>query len=324
MASVQRPVSVPRQGIPGSPAGAGHSFKKPSGPKRDNRAGYLFLTPWLLGLVLLTAGPMLASLYLAFTQYDLFSAPKWIGLGNFRRMLTDQQLHSSAVVTAIYVLVGTPIKLASALAVAVLLNARMRGMSFYRSAFYAPSLIGSSVSIAIAWRLLFSEEGFVDQMLSAVGIELGGWAGNPELAMPMLMALAAWQFGAPMVIFLAGLKGVPPELLEAAALDGAGRIRRFFSVTMPMISPVLFFNLLLETINAFQAFTAAYIVGGAGGAPGGSTLFYTVYLYARAFVDRQMGYASALAWLLMVVVGIIAGIYFHSSRRWVHYASEAQ
>jgi multiple sugar transport system permease protein len=290
--------------------------------KRDGIAGYLFLTPWLIGFFVLTLGPMLISLYLAFTKYNLFTAPEWIGLDNFSRMFADPQFLQSVQITAVYVLVGTPIKLAAALGIAMLLNYHSRGSGFFRSAFYAPSLIGASVSVAIVWRAMFNAEGPVDSGLSSIGIDVGGWVGNPTLVMPMMILLAVWQFGAPMVIFLAGLKQVPPELYEAADVDGAGSWHKFRNVTLPMLSPVIFFNLLLEMIAAFQIFASAFIISSGTGGPAGSTNFYTVYLYQRAFGDLQMGYASAMAWLLLVVVGIMAFVLFRTSKFWVHYGGD--
>jgi multiple sugar transport system permease protein len=292
--------------------------------KGDSIAGYVFLSPWLLGFVGLTLGPMLASLYLAFTDYNLFTAPEWTGLENLSRMADDEKFWGSVRITLIYVLVGTPIKLAAALAVAMLLNYKAKGTGFFRSAFYAPSLIGASVSIAMVWRAMFSTDGPVDGTLNLFGINLGGWIGNPSLIMPMMILLAVWQFGAPMVIFLAGLKGVPAELYEAASVDGAKPWRKFLSVTVPMLSPVIFFNLLLEMINAFQVFASAYIIGSGTGGPGGATNFYTVYLYTRAFANNQMGYASAMAWVLLLAVGVLAFILFRTSKSWVHYAGDSK
>ena len=262
---------------------------------------------------------MLYSLYLAFTNYSIFGTTEFIGLGNFERMLSDEVWWGSVRITLIYVLVGTPIKLAAALGVAMLLNFRSRGTGFFRSAFYAPSLIGASVSIAIVWRAMFST---VDSSLSLLGIDIGGWVGIPALILPMMILLAVWQFGAPMVIFLAGLKQVPAELYEAASVDGAGPFRKFVSVTLPMLSPVIFFNLLLEMIHAFQIFASAYIIGSGTGGPAGATNFYTVYLYTRAFTNSQMGYASAMAWVLLAAVGVIAFIMFRTSNQWVHYSGD--
>ncbi|GIT79032.1 ABC transporter permease [Leifsonia sp. LS1] len=293
--------------------------------RREARAGYAFLSPWLIGFVALTAGPMLASLYLSFTNYNLFAAPKFIGLDNYTRLFADPNFLQAVKVTGLYVLVGTPLKLLAALAVAMLLNQPRRGQGFYRSAFYLPSLIGGSVSIAIVWKAMFIDDGIVAQIGSFFGgppAAEGGWVGDPSRTLPMLILLTVWQFGAPMVIFLAGLKQVPAELYEAAAVDGAGPVRRFFSVTVPMLSPVLFFNLLLETIHAFQVFNSAYIISNGSGGPAGSTLFYTLYLYLRGFRDFQMGYASAMAWVLVVAVGIVTVMLFRTSKAWVHYAGD--
>lgn len=288
----------------------------------DGVAGYLFLSPWIVGILLLTLGPMITSLYLSFTDYDLFSSPQWVGLDNYQRMFEDKRWLKSVRVTALYVVLAVPIKLTCALAVAVLLNNNRRGRSFYRAAFYGPSLIGASVSLAIVWKAMFSDDAVVDRLLRAVGIDTGGWAGNPDFSLLMLVLLAAWQLGAPMVIFLAGLKQVPQELYEAAEVDGAGRWRRFRAITLPMISPVVFFNLLLETINAFQVFTSAYIVGGPNGQPAGTTLFYTIYLFDRGFGDYRMGYASAMAWMLLAGVGLVTLFLFRTARGWVYYSGD--
>ena len=290
----------------------------------EARAGYAFLAPWLIGFFALTAGPMLASLYLAFTDYNLFAPPSWVGLDNFTTLFQDPRFIQSAKVTGLYVVLGTPIKLIAALAVAMLLNNNRWGQGLYRSVFYAPSLIGASVSIAIVWKAMFIDRGIVDRISQSVGLEGGGWVGDPSKTMPMFILLTVWQFGAPMVIFLAGLKQVPTELYEAAAMDGAGPVRKFFKITLPMLSPVLFFNLLLETIHSFQIFASAFIISGGTGGPAGSTLFYTLYLYQRGFSDFRMGYATAMAWVLVVVVGVITMLFFRSSKAWVHYSGEAK
>lgn len=293
--------------------------------RRETRAGYAFLSPWLIGFFALTAGPMLASLALSFTDYNLFSAPNVVGFDNYTRLFADPNFLQAVKVTGIYVLVGTPVKLIGALAVALLLNMPQRGQGFYRSAFYLPSLIGGSVSIAIVWKAMFIDDGIVAQITELLGgpaAAHGGWVGDPAKTLPLLILLTVWQFGAPMVIFLAGLKQVPTELYEAASVDGAGPVRRFFAITIPMLSPVLFFNLLLETIHAFQVFNSAYIISNGTGGPAGSTLFYTLYLYLRGFRDFQMGYASAMAWVLVIVVGIVTIMLFRTSKAWVHYAGE--
>ncbi|GCD21051.1 ABC transporter permease [Cellulomonas algicola] len=290
----------------------------------ETRAGYAFLAPWLLGFFLLTAGPMLASLYLAFTNYNLFAPPEFTGLENFRLLFKDPSYLKAWQVTGTYVLFGTPIKLIAALAVAMLLNNRRRGKGFYRSSFYMPSLVGASVSIAIVWKAMFIDNGIVDQIGQFFGAPAGGWVGDPNRTMPMLILLTVWQFGAPMVIFLAGLKQIPNELYEAASVDGAGPVRKFRNITLPMLSPVIFFNLLLETIHAFQIFASAFIISNGTGGPARSTLFYTLYLYQRGFQDFRMGYAAAMAWVLVVVIGLITVLFFRSSKFWVHYSGEGK
>ena len=281
----------------------------------------MFLSPWVLGALLLTIGPMLASLYLSFTDYDLFTSPRWIGFANYERLFTDDPRFLSACwVTLEYVLVSTPLKLAAALAVALLLNHAGRLKGLYRSAFYGPSLLGASVALALVWRSIFDNGGVVDAGLSTLGVHTGGWVSSPRHALLVIVALAVWQFGAPMVIFLSGLQQVPKELYDSAAVDGAGRWRVLRSVTLPLLSPVILFNLVLETIHAFQAFTGAFVVSSGRGGPSDSTLFYTLYLYQKGFNEFRMGYASAMAWLLVLVVALVTAVVFGTSRRWVFYA----
>ncbi|MEV5609797.1 sugar ABC transporter permease [Streptomyces sp. NPDC052225] len=292
--------------------------------RRDNLAGYLFMSPWLAGFLLLTAGPMIASLYYAFTNYNLFAPPQWIGFDNFTAMFDDPRWQKSVQVTLKYVVIGTPLKLALALAVALLLNQSRRGQGLYRAAFYAPSLIGASVSVGFVWRAIFSDNAVVDKGLGALGLNLGGWIGDPDLIIYSLVALTVWQFGAPMVIFLAGLKQVPKELYEAAAVDGAGPLRRFWNITLPMISPVLFFNVLLESIHSFQIFGSAYVVSNTFCGPADATLVYTCYLYQKGFQQSQMGFASAMAWMLLLAVALVTAVLFWSQKKWVHYEEDVK
>ncbi|MCX4835894.1 sugar ABC transporter permease [Streptomyces sp. NBC_01016] len=284
---------------------------------------YVFLSPWMIGAVVLTLVPMAVSLYLSFTDYNLFDPPKWIGLRNYTDMLTDDPRYWRSVgTTMLYVVVAVPLKLGLALGAAMLLKNLSRGRAFYRSAFYAPSLLGASMSIALVWRVLFNDGGTISRALDSIGIHTGGWVGNADLSIYVIVLLTVWQFGAPMVIFLAGLQQISPDLYEAAALDGAGRWRQFVSVTVPMLSPVVFFNLVLEVINSFQVFTPAFAVSGGDGGPADSTLFYTLYLYERGFTASHMGYASAMAWLLLIAIGVVTLILFRTSRSWVFYADE--
>jgi multiple sugar transport system permease protein len=290
---------------------------------RENLVGYLFLLPWFIGLFALTLGPMLGSLYLSFTRYDLLSAPQWIGLQNFTAMFSDIRFLDSLRVTAIYVFLSVPLKLAVALLVAVALNRGLRGLGIYRAVYYVPSLLGGSVAIAILWRQIFGQNGIVNQGLALLGIHgLSSWVGNPDTSVYTLIILAAWQFGSPMLIFLAGLKQIPHEMHEAAGIDGAGPIGKFFRITLPLLSPIIFFNLVLQLIGAFQAFTPAFIVSSGSGGPYGSTLFYTLYIYQQGFGYFHMGYASAMAWVLLIIIAVFTAVAFTSSRFWVFYQDE--
>ncbi|MEU2286213.1 sugar ABC transporter permease [Streptomyces sp. NPDC013178] len=294
------------------------------GRRRENLAGYLFMSPWIAGFLLLTAGPMIASLYYAFTSYNLFTPPQWVGLDNFTTMFQDPRWQKSVQVTLKYVVVATPLKLLLALGVALLLAQKRRGQGLYRAAFYMPSLIGASVSVGFVWRALFSDDAVVDRTQKVFGLDVGGWIGNPDYVLYALVALSIWQFGAPMVIFLAGLKQVPQELYEAAEVDGAGPLRRFWNITLPMISPVLFFNVLLESIHAFQVFGSAYVVSDTRCGPADATLVYTCYLYQKGFKEAQMGFASAMAWTLVVAVALVTAVLFWSQKKWVHYEEAAK
>jgi multiple sugar transport system permease protein len=286
----------------------------------------MFLTPWLLGLIGIAAIPMFVSLYISFTDYSAgtpLGDAKWVGLANYRRMFSDDPRFWNAVrVTAVFAAFAVPLKLALALGAAMLLNRPRAAVGTLRSLFYLPSLLGGSVAIAIVCQALFSRSGPVNALLAMVGIEGRPWVNDPDFALGTLILLAVWQFGAPMVIFLAGLKQIPGDYYEAAELDGAGWWHRFAKVTVPLLSPVIFFNLVLETINGFQGFTGAYIVSGGNGGPLDSTLVYTLYLYTKGFGDFEMGYASAMAWVFLVAVGLLTAIFFATGRLWVHYGDE--
>ncbi|MPY58417.1 carbohydrate ABC transporter permease [Streptomyces spongiae] len=291
--------------------------KKPPRRQREG-AAWVFLSPWVLGACVLTLLPMAVSFYLSFTDYDLFNSPNWVGLRNYTQMFTeDPRYWRSVGATLMYVVIAVPLQLALALVVALALKNMKHGRAFYRSAFYAPSLLGASMSIALVWRAIFNDGGTVDNLFGT-----GGWVNKPGWALFAVALLTVWQFGAPMVIFLAGLQQIPGELYEAAEVDGASRWRQFLSITVPMLSPVIFFNLVLQTIQAFQVFTPAFAVSAGKGGPADSTLFYTLYLYDRGFVASHMGYASAMAWVLLIAIGAITAVLFRTSRSWVFYASE--
>jgi multiple sugar transport system permease protein len=288
--------------------------------RRGGAAGYMFLAPWLAGFFGLTLGPALASLYLSFTDFDLLRDPNWVGLSNYARIATNDPKFVSAMhVTFLYVALAVPLKLTFALSVAMILNKGISGLPLYRAMFYLPSLLGASVAIAVLWRQLFAGNGLFNQFLSLFGIHGPSWISNPDYALYTLVALSVWQFGSPMIIFLAGLRQIPKDVYEAAEIDGASRRQQFWRITLPLLTPVVFFNGVVQTIDAFKAFTPAFIISGGTGGPIDSTLFYTLYLYQEAFAYFRMGYAAALAWILVVIIAMFTAFAFLSSRYWVHY-----
>ena len=315
-AGTAAPVAPPAPPAPSSGSGSGRRT-------REALAAYGFLAPWIAGMLLLTIGPMIYSLYLSFTRYDLMTPARWVGFDNYVRMFAaDPRYLASVSVTLRYVAVSVPLLLVVSLLVAMVLSKGMTFLSGYRAAFYLPSLIASSVAIAVLWRQVFGQDGIVNKVLALVGIEGGSWIGNPGTALSTLVVLHVWAFGSTMIIFLAGLRQVPKEYYEAAAVDGAGAVRRFVHITLPMITPLIFFNLLLDTIHAFQAFTGAFVVSRGSGGPADSTLFYTLYLYQQGFAELKMGYASAMAWALVIVLAAFTGFLFLTAKRWVYYGDE--
>lgn len=288
--------------------------------KAENRAAYLFLLPWLCGIVLITTLPMLASLYLSFTNYAVIGLPSWVGFDNYVRLFTsDRRFIASIWVTLKFVGFSVPLILIFSLCVAVALNRGLRGLAIYRSLFYVPSLIGASVGIGLLWKEVFGERGVVNYLLSLIGIAGRGWINNPTFALPSVIALNVWTFGASMVIFLAALRQIPDSYYEAASIDGANAWQRFRRITLPLITPVIFFNTVLLLIGSFQSFTQAFVVSNGRGGPIDSTLLYSLYLYQQAFQQLQMGYASAMAWILLIAIGLATALLFWSSRYWVFY-----
>lgn len=290
-----------------------------------NKYGFLFLLPWLVGLSAFTFYPIISSLYYSFTNYNLFTDPDWIGLSNYKNILFENvRVIKALKVTGVYVLLGVPLQLLTALALALLLNKGIRGLPFFRAMFYIPSLLGGSVAISVLWRQIFGQAGAINKILIELGLttasEAISWVSNPNTSIYTLIILHMWQFGSPMIIYLAGLKQIPQELYESAAIDGARRWKTFRHITLPLLTPIVFFNLIMQVISAFQAFTPAFIIGGGrGGGPLDSLLFYTLYLYFVGFTEFRMGYASAMAWLLLIIIVIVTGLLFVSSRKWVHY-----
>lgn len=284
----------------------------------------LFLGPWTVGVVGLILIPFAISLYYSLTDFGFFGDINFVGIKNYVNLFSDPRFANSLVVTFVYVGVSTPLKLGLALAFALILKERTRGVGIYRAAFYLPSLLGGSVAAALLWRQLFGANGVLDQILMFFGAESKSYISSPDTALWTLIALAVWQFGAPMVIFLAALHQVPQELYEAADIDGAGYFQKLFSVTLPLITPIIFFNGVMQLITSFQSFTPAYIISGGTGAPADSTLVFALYLYQEAFARFRMGYASAMAWVLFAIIALFTSVVFLTSGRWVFNPQEAK
>lgn len=288
-----------------------------------NTPGYVFLSPWLIGFFCLAAGPILASLVLSFTKYDMINAPEFIGLGHYEYMFTkDRRFYKALQVTFTYVFVSVPLRLMVALAVAMILDKGIRAIGVYRALFYLPSILGASIAVAILWRQVFAGDGIINSVLAQFGIEGPNWLANPKVSLMTLVALSMWQFGAPMLIFLAGLRAIPQELYEAAEIDAATPVRKFMRITLPLLAPVIFFNLVLQMIDAFKTFASVFIISNGLGSPADSLLFYTLYLFNEAFKFFRMGYASALAWVLLLIIAAFTFIAFLTSKYWVYYENE--
>ncbi|MGI6634908.1 MAG: carbohydrate ABC transporter permease [Christensenellales bacterium] len=288
----------------------------------NNWAGYLFIFPWLFGFFVFTLFPMLASLYLAFTKYDGFGTPAFIGLDNFRTMFSDPTFYTSLGVTFKYALLLVPFRLVFSLIVAMILSTRShKGLGIYRTLFYVPSLLGGSVAIAIIWGKLFGADGAINSILQAVGLNItNSWVGEPGTALYVLILLGVWQFGSSMLIFVSGIKQIPQSYYEAALIDGASSSQSFFKITLPMLSPVIFFNLLMGIITAFKTFTESMII--TNGGPFNKTLVYALYIYRQSFQYYKMGYACALSWVLLCIIGVVSIFVFRSSESWVYYESK--
>ncbi|MCB0184112.1 MAG: sugar ABC transporter permease [Caldilineaceae bacterium] len=285
--------------------------------RRDLRDGLLFTSPFIFGVLALWIGPMIYSLYLLVHKWNMLAPPKFIGLGHFERMLEDPLVGTALYNTAYYTFIGVPLQLLVAFVLAVMLNQDLRGRGIYRTIYYLPS-ITPAVAFAVVWvQILNPEFGVLNEVLSWVGIGPINWLFDPAWAKPAFIIMTLWLTGFQMIIFLAGLQGVPKELQEAAEIDGANTWRRFFNVTIPIISPIIFFNMIIGIIGSFQVFTSAFIM--TDGSPQNSTLFMVLYLYRNAFELFKMGYAAALAWLLFVIIMIFTAIQFFFANQWVYY-----
>lgn len=280
--------------------------------------GYFYVLPWLIGFLIFGAYPLIASLCYSFTNFGMLNKPKLIGLTNYVKMFTkDRDFWPSLVVTFKYVLIAVPLKLATAFFFAMLLNRKLKGINVFTTIYYLPSILGASVSISILWRFLFAKNGLVNNMLSKLHVGPILFLESPTYALWTLGLIVVWSFGSSMVIFLAGLKQIPQDYYEAAEIDGASVWRTFWAITVPMVSPSFFFNLVMQLINSFQSFTGAFVI--THGGPMNSTYLYMMKLYNEAFANYKMGYASALSWFLFLIIITATGLLFKFSSKHVYY-----
>lgn len=296
--------------------------KKAAAAKRprldaETKAGLAFTSPFIIGFLLFMIVPMMISLYYSLCDYNILSAPVFVGLKNYIKMFSDEVFFKTIGVTFFYALISVPLRLAFALLVAMLLLNSSRLTAFYRAAYYLPSIIGGSVAVSILWKRMFAIDGVINKVLAVFGMkDPVSWLGDKNTDIWTLILLAVWQFGSSMLIFLSSLKQIPPSLYEAASIDGAGKFRQFFKITLPLLTPTIFFNLVMQMINGFLAFTQCYII--TQGKPMNSTLFYTVYMYQQSFEYYNTGYGAALAWVMLLIVGLITAVLFATKRFWVY------
>ena len=283
--------------------------------------GFWYVAPYVVGLLVFTAIPFIGSLYLSFTDYQLMQGARFTGLENYIDLFTrDRTFTRSFNVTMAYVLLTVPLKLAFALFIAVILNSKLKAIGLFRTAYYVPSILGGSIAVAVLWRYMFAETGLVNMVLTGLGLEAVNWFGNPGTALFTITLLRLWQFGSAMVIFLAALQGIDKSLYEAAAIDGAKKWRTFVSITLPLLTPVIFFNLIMQMVQAFQEFNGPYVI--TNGGPQKSTYLLPLYIYEMAFKKFNMGYASAIAWVLFAIIMVLTLVAFWSSKHWVYYAGD--
>lgn len=288
--------------------------------RKEERSFYLFVTPWIIGFLAFTAWPMIYSIYLSFMKWDFIGTQRYIGWQNYEKLFSDKVFWQSLKVTFTYVFTSVPAGMVVAFLLALLLNQNVKGLSIFRTMFYMPSLV-SGVANAVLWIWMFNPEfGVLNTLLSMIGIEGPDWIYDKYWALPSLILMSLWSVGGSMLIYLSGLQGISTELYEAADMDGAGSVRKFFSITIPMMSPVIFFNLVMNMIGAFQVFTEGYTM--TEGGPSYATMFYVLYLYNNAFKNFKIGYASAQAWVLFIIILIFTAIVFKSSNLWVFYANQ--
>jgi len=288
----------------------------------DNLVGYLLMSPWILGFIGMWLIPAFISLYYSFTDFNLLNTPKIIGFSNYTRAFTQDDTFVQALkVTFTYVLILVPLRLAFALFVAMLLNKKHKFLGLYRTLYYVPSIIGGSIAVSVVWKQIFGNKGVVMTLLSVFGIpQTLSFLGNPRTALSVIILMGVWQFGSSMLIFLSALKQIPYTLYESAMVDGARPHYTFLKITLPMLTPTIFFNLILQIINGFRVFTESFVI--TDGGPLDSTLSYVLYLYRRAFTFFDMGYSCALAWILVAIIAVFTGVLFKTQKNWVYYESE--
>jgi multiple sugar transport system permease protein len=289
--------------------------------RREALTFYLLISPWLVGLLLFVLGPMVASLVFSFTKWDLLSPAQFVGLDNYEKLFSrDPLFWQSLKVTVLYTVAYVPLELAGGLVLALLMNQPLRGIGLFRTIYYLPSVL-PGVAFVVLWMwILHPDVGLINTLLSYVGIEGPRWLVDPDWALPALLMMSLWGLGRSMVIYLASLQGIPQQLYEAASIDGAGRWQSFWRITLPMLTPTIFFNLVLSIISTFQTFTSAFVA--TNGGPLDSTLFYVLYIFRQAFEYFNMGYASALAWVLFVIILVLTLLVVRTSDRWVYYEGE--
>ena len=289
----------------------------------NKRLGFLFVLPFVLGVLLFKLFPFVMSFALSFTQYDLIAPPQYVGLENYRElMLEDPLFRKSLGVTLLFAVLAVPLRVGFALFIAHVLNFRLHGINFFRAAFYLPSILGGSIAVAVLWRFIFAKHGLVNLLMANVGLEPIAWLADEHYSMWTIVLLFTWQFGSAMVIFLAALQNVPVSLYEAAECDGASKLQQFWSITVPLITPVIFFNMIMQMVHAFQEFNGPYMI--TEGGPLSSTYVLALYIYDQSFRFFNLGYGAALSWVLFALVGTLSAISFWSSKYWVFYAGEKE
>ena len=283
--------------------------------------GYAYIAIWIIGFLVFKFYPFMSSLFYSFTNYNLFKeSVENIGFANYEKIVDTAKYLKSYIVTFKYAFMTVPLKLLFALFIAYLLNFKIKGINLFRTAYYIPSILGGSVAIAVLWQFLFQNEGLVNTIIGLFGVKPVNWLGSPDYALFVICLLRVWQFGSAMVIFLAALKGVPQDLYEAASIDGAGKFTQFLKITIPLITPVIFYNLVTQLCQAFQEFNGPFMI--TKGGPLGSTTLISILIYQNAFKTYDMGLASAMAWLLFLIVAVLTAVSFISQKHWVYYGDE--